>query len=93
MIRHLARSSFPILPIDLKAIRFPPSTTTMFQVARLLTLLLLIVGAEAGRGTQLQTATATSIHLNIQRLQQILEIGNDPNQAIRTNVLLNMEGL
>lgn len=46
----------------------------------------LLTASEAKRGAQLKPSGFHPLH-------QALKIGNDPNQDIRANILLNMEGL
>ena len=44
--------------------------------------------------THASAVVSHNSHLNrIQHLHAVLHIGNNPNEDIRTNVLLNMEGL
>jgi hypothetical protein len=51
---------------------------------------LLSVGAEAKRFGAVQSLPSSN---SVQRLHEILCIGSNPNEDIRTNVLLNMEGI
>jgi len=54
---------------------------------------LVVVTVEAGRFGASQRSPSTRPANTVQRLHEVLSISNDPNEDIRTNVLLNMEGI
>ena len=46
-----------------------------------------------GGGRAIQTSTTAANSGSVHRLHKVLNIGNDPREAIWTNRALNMEGL
>lgn len=62
---------------------------------RALVLAILLLAVEGKRGSTLAAAAAASHRLSrVEQIAQELRINNnDPNEDIRTNVILNMEGL
>lgn len=64
-------------------------TTILFAI--LLVACFLQQQAEAARGRKF--GFGLSRNADIRRLQEELSIGDDPNEDIRTNILLNMEGI
>jgi hypothetical protein len=66
------------------------TTPTILALYLFLLSLLLLPAAEASA----VVSTSHNSHLyRIQHLHAVLNIGNDPNEDIRTNVALNMEGI
>jgi hypothetical protein len=49
-----------------------------------------VVKARAGRGRFLESGERVD---NIHKLHKALHIGDDPTEDIRTNIMLNMEGI
>jgi hypothetical protein len=58
----------------------------------LMTLALCLAAAAPVDGTAVVRHASSDLY-RIERLHSMLQIGSNPNEDIRTNVLLNMEGL
>jgi hypothetical protein len=69
------------------------SSTTPLLLLFVVALTALLSSADAAKRGYYRHAQVERHASNYHRLHDLLSIGNDPNQDIRTNVLLNMEGI
>lgn len=63
---------------------------TFRKLGLLFTALVVVATVEAVRWNAIQRSPPPN---RVRRLHEILSIGSDPNEDIRTNVLLNMAGV
>lgn len=66
------------------------STFALFVFVLLSIVFAPVVQARAGRGRFLESGERVD---NIHKLHKALHIGDDPTEDIRTNIMLNMEGI
>lgn len=70
---------------------------TMISLPSLLTLLVIATVAfssvDAGTASKQKMIQPRAGSLKFHALHQMFSIGDDPNEAIHTNILINMEGL